>query len=158
MIKLFALDVDGTLTDGNVYMDGEGNELKQFNLQDGQGIVRLLNSGVKVVFISGRYSKATERRAEGLKITRCINGTREKLHELKALVSEWGIAPEEIAYAGDDLPDMECIEWSGLGIAVANAVPEVISAADIVTDRSGGAGAVREIAEHILKINSGEKN
>lgn len=153
MIKLFALDVDGTLTDGCVYLDGNGGESKRFDLQDGYGLVQLMRFDVKVVFISGRYSAATQQRADGLKIDRCINGTKDKLRDLKALCEEWGISREEVAFAGDDMPDAECIEWSGLGIAVANARPEIKAAADWQTECHGGYGAIRECAERILVIN-----
>lgn len=153
MIKLFALDVDGTLTDGGVYMDGNGGEFKRFDIQDGYGLVQLMAEGVKVVFISGRYSAATRQRADNLKITRCLNGTKDKLSDLKELCAEWGILPEEVAFAGDDLPDAECVEWAGLGIAVANARPELKAAADRQTACSGGHGAIRECADLILNIN-----
>ena len=157
LVKLFALDVDGTLTDGGVYMDGSGGELKRFDIQDGYGLVRLMTSGVSVVFISGRYSAATQQRADDLKITHCINGTRDKLNDLKLLCQKFGVLPEEVAFAGDDLPDLECIEWAGLGIAVANARPEIKAAADRQTVSRGGRGAVRECAELILQINGFEK-
>ncbi|MDO4560431.1 MAG: HAD-IIIA family hydrolase [bacterium] len=156
MIKLFALDVDGTLTDGGIYMDGAGNELKRFDVQDGQGIVQLLKSGVKVVFISGRYSAPTQQRADNLKITRCINGTDDKLRDLSSLAAAWGITAAETAYAGDDTPDIECVKWSGLGIAVSNAHPSVAACADFITERTGGRGAVRECADYIMKLNNGE--
>lgn len=153
MIKLFALDVDGTLTDGGVYMDGHGGEFKRFDIQDGYGLVSLLRSGVKVVFISGRHSLSTQQRADDLKITRCINGTSDKLADLKAMAIEWGIDSDEIAYAGDDMPDLECIAWSGLGMAVANAAPELLAAAAWTSPRSGGHGGVRDCADYILQKN-----
>ncbi len=156
MIKLFAMDVDGTLTDGGIYMDGAGGEMKRFDVQDGQGIALLLKRGVKVVFISGRFSAPTQRRADDLKITLCVNGVKDKLPELKRIAAELGVTAEETAYAGDDLPDVECIRWAGLGIAVANARPEVIEAAGYVTRCGGGRGAVRECADMIIKINDGE--
>ncbi len=156
MIKLFALDVDGTLTDGGIYMDGAGNELKRFDVQDGQGIVQLLRSGVKVVIISGRYSAPTQQRADNLKITCCINGTDDKLRDLSSLAAAWGITAAETAYAGDDTPDIECIKWAGLGIAVSNAHPSVAACADFITERTGGRGAVRECADYIMKLNNGE--
>jgi 3-deoxy-D-manno-octulosonate 8-phosphate phosphatase (KDO 8-P phosphatase) len=156
LIKLFALDVDGTLTDGSVYMDGEGRELKRFDIQDGYGLVSLRRAGVKVVFISGRFSKATEQRAQDLKIDLCINGTKEKLADLKKLAKQWNIERDEIAYAGDDVPDAECVGWAGLGIAVANAAGGLKAIADYVTERPGGYGAIRECAEYILKRNGAE--
>lgn len=156
MIKLFALDVDGTLTDGGVYMDGNGGELKRFDIQDGYGLVELLRSGVKVAFISGRYSAATQQRADGLGVTTCVNGTKDKLADLKKMAEQWGIEKSETAYAGDDLPDLECIKWAGLGMATANAVSEIKAAADWTSNSAGGHGAIRECAEHILRLN-GEK-
>lgn len=157
MIKIFALDVDGTLTDGGVYMDGKGAEFKRFDIRDGYGIRKLIDSGVKVYFISGRYSAATQQRADDLRITGCINGTKDKLSELKALAENLGAGPEEIAFAGDDIPDLECIEWAGMGIAVANAVREVITAADWKTESPGGFGAIRECAEKIIEMNEGRR-
>ena len=156
MIKLFAMDVDGTLTDGGIYMDGAGGEMKRFDVQDGQGIAQLLKKGVKVVFISGRFSAPTQRRAEDLKITRCVNGIKDKLPELQKIAAELGVSAEETAYAGDDLPDLECISWAGLGVAVANARPEVLKAACYVTSCRGGCGAIRECADMIIRINDGE--
>ncbi len=157
MIKLLALDVDGTLTDGGVYLDGKGNEYKRFNVQDGYGLVSLLKSGVKIVFISGRFSPATEKRANELKITACINGTDNKLAELKKIADKFEISREEVAYAGDDIPDIDCIKWSGLGIATNNAVEEVKKSSDWHTTLSGGYGAIRECADYICKINGGHR-
>lgn len=156
LIKLFAMDVDGTLTDGGVYMDGKGGEFKRFDIQDGYGIRKLIAEGVKVFFISGRYSESTDQRAGDLRITGCINGTRNKLADLQSIAEMNGLLREEVAFAGDDILDIECIEWAGLGIAVANAVDEVLEAADWKTKRPGGFGAVRECAEHILTINGGK--
>lgn len=157
MIKLFAMDVDGTLTDGGLYMDGHGGELKKFDVKDGQGIALLLKSGVKIAFISGRFCAATKQRAENLRITRLINGTADKLGELKKLAKELNITAEEIAYAGDDLPDIECIEFAGLGIAVGDAHSSVLKCASYVTKANGGHGAIRECADCILAANSAEQ-
>ncbi|MDD4159384.1 MAG: HAD hydrolase family protein [Synergistaceae bacterium] len=153
MIKLFALDVDGTLTDGGVYMDGKGGEFKRFDIQDGYGIRKLIDRDIKVFFISGRYSPATQQRAEDLRVTGCVNGTKDKLSELKTLAENYHIEREEVAFAGDDIPDIECIEWAGLGIAVANAVSQVVMIADWKTESTGGHGAIRECAEKIIQIN-----
>ena len=153
MIRLFAMDVDGTLTDGGVYMDGKGGELKRFDIQDGYGLASLLRAGVKVVFISGRFSAPTQQRAEDLKISYCINGTKNKLSDLKKLAAEWGIKQSDVAYAGDDLPDLDCLGWAGLAMAPANARKEVLAAADWITAESGGHGAIRACAEHIFEIN-----
>lgn len=156
MIRLFALDVDGTLTDGGLYMDGRGGEFKRFDVQDGYGLVELMRAGIKVVFISGRHSAPTQQRADDLKISACINGTKDKLADLQRLAREWHIERSETAYAGDDLPDMECMNWSGLALAPANARPEIKAAADWTAASRGGSGAVRECAEYILKLNGEE--
>ena len=150
MIRLLAIDVDGTLTDGSIYMDGTGNEFKRFHVQDGMGIALLRKSGVRIALISGRFSPATEKRARELQIDIVINGTEDKLETLKSICRELMIHREEVVFAGDDINDMECIKWAGTGVAVANAVPEVKEAADLVCRKEGGQGAVREVAEWIL--------
>jgi 3-deoxy-D-manno-octulosonate 8-phosphate phosphatase (KDO 8-P phosphatase) len=153
MIRLVAMDVDGTLTDGGIYMDGSGGEFKKFHVRDGYGIVKMLKLGIEVAFISGRYSKATEKRAGELGVTRVFNGTADKLADLASIAGEIGALPSEVAFIGDDIQDIPCIEWSGLGVAVGDAAEEVKAAAGIVTAAPGGAGAVREAAEHIIRYN-----
>ncbi|WP_029165922.1 KdsC family phosphatase [Aminiphilus circumscriptus] len=157
MIRLFALDVDGTLTDGGVWMDGCGNEWKRFDIQDGMGIVRLRTAGVEIAFLSGRHSAATAQRAADLGVERCVNGVLEKLPVLCRIADELGLVPEEVAFVGDDVNDIPCLRWSGLGIAVANARPEVKRNVRFVTSAAGGFGAVREAAEHVLFLNAREK-
>lgn len=156
LIKLFALDIDGTLTDDGLYMDGNGNELKRFSVRDGYGIAMLKKIGVKIAFISGRYSAATQQRADDLSIDACINGTKEKLSNLKKLAKDWGIAQEEIAYAGDDIPDLECLSWAKLGMAPSDASDPAKDAADWISHFKGGYGAIRECAEKIVEINAKE--
>ncbi|MDD2378484.1 MULTISPECIES: KdsC family phosphatase [Aminobacterium] len=153
MIKLLVLDVDGTLTDGGVYLDGRGNEFKRFDIQDGMGISRLRQGGVEVAIISGRYSPATEGRAKELGIALLQNGVKNKYEALKKLASDLALPSSQIAYAGDDVNDVECLQWVGLGFAVANAVSEAKKAADRVTTKEGGRGAIREAAEYILAYN-----
>ncbi|MBQ0055708.1 MAG: HAD-IIIA family hydrolase [Synergistaceae bacterium] len=157
MIKLFALDIDGTLTDDGVYMDGKGGEFKRFSVRDGYGIVMLKKAGIKVAFISGRYSAATQQRADNLKVDACINGTQTKLEDLKKLAEQWSIKQEEIAYAGDDIPDVECLTWSRMGMVPANASRPAKKAANWISSENGGFGAVREFAEKILELNESEK-
>jgi 3-deoxy-D-manno-octulosonate 8-phosphate phosphatase (KDO 8-P phosphatase) len=154
MIRLVAMDVDGTLTDGGFYMSGE-DEFKRFDVRDGYGIVSMIEAGIEVAFISGRYSDATGRRARDLGVFRVYNGTSDKISDLKALALEIGAEREEVAFIGDDIPDISCIEWAGLGIAVGDAAREVKDAAGIVTSAPGGAGAVREAADYILRMNAG---
>lgn len=153
MIRLVAMDIDGTLSDGAFYQDGNGNEWKRFHVRDGYGIVMLKQAGIEVAFISGRYSAATAQRANDLGVTRVINGTKDKLPDLMKMADELELEPYEVAFIGDDIPDIDCIEWSGLGIAVADACAEVLEAADWVSPAGGGEGAVRAAAEQILRIN-----
>lgn len=155
LIKLLVLDVDGTLTDGGVALDGAGGEWKRFDIQDGMGIARLQKDGVEVALISGRYSAATARRALELGIREVVNGISEKLPALKSLCCSRGFLPEEVCFVGDDINDIECIRWSGLGVAVRNARLDVKAFADWVTPSSGGHGAIRDVADHIRTLNGG---
>lgn len=153
MIRLVAMDIDGTLTDGSFYMDGEGSEFKRFNVQDGYGIVFLKKRGIEVAFISGRKSKATEQRAKDLGVLRVVNGTKDKLPDLMEMAASLGLTSKEVAFIGDDVPDVSCMEWAGLGIAVANARGEALAAADWVAPKCGGDGAVRDAVEYIIAYN-----
>lgn len=157
MIRLLALDVDGTLTDGGVYMDGLGGEFKRFDVKDGMGIGLLMKGGVEVAFISGRYSAATEQRARNLGVARIFNGVKEKLPVLAAMAMELGISMDEVAFMGDDVNDVGCMEASGLAIAPSDAVRAAREAAGYVTSAMAGRGAVREAAEHILALNGGRE-
>jgi len=152
-IKLLVLDVDGTLTDGGVYMDGRGGEFKRFDIRDGMGIVRLRGAGVRTAFLSGRRSDATAQRARDLGVDLLFNGTGEKLPVFMGLLSDLELAAEEAAYMGDDVNDVECLHAAGLAFAPADAVSEAKASADFVRLNTGGRGAVREAADHILRLN-----
>lgn len=150
-IKLLAMDVDGVLTDGMIGFDSEGREIKFFHVRDGMGICALMEKGVKVAFISGRFSEVTAHRARDLGVTLVFQGVRDKLGRLVELALELGVTREEVAYIGDDVNDIPCIEWAGFGVAVADAPAEVRNAASYVTLTRGGHGAVREVCDLILK-------
>jgi 3-deoxy-D-manno-octulosonate 8-phosphate phosphatase (KDO 8-P phosphatase) len=150
-IKLLILDVDGVLTDGHLWYDNSGEELKAFNIQDGLGIKLLLRSGVDIGIITGRRSALVARRARELGIRHVVQGREDKLIALRAMAEELAIPLKEIAYMGDDLPDLSAIRAVGFGIAVANATAVVIEHAGYKTARSGGDGAVREICDLILQ-------
>lgn len=156
MYCLLAMDVDGTLTDGGIYLSANGDEFKRFDIQDGMGIALFRKKGGKVALISGRYSIATEKRALELNVDYLVNGTADKLTSLKIIANKLGFSSAEVVYMGDDLNDIDCADWAGLGVAVANAVPELKSVATITTERSGGAGAVREVVDLVLKKNETE--
>jgi 3-deoxy-D-manno-octulosonate 8-phosphate phosphatase (KDO 8-P phosphatase) len=149
-IKLLVLDVDGVLTDGRLWYGNTGEELKAFHIQDGLGIKLLLRSGVDIAIITGRRSALVARRAKELGIRHVIQGREDKLAALETMRTELGIELEQIAYVGDDLPDLSAIRAAGLGIAVANAVAVVAEHAAHKTVRCGGDGAVREVCELIL--------
>ena len=151
MVRLFALDVDGTLTDGGVWMDGSGSEWKRFDIRDGLGLILLRRAGVEVAWISGRASPATRRRAEDLGIRLLYNGVADKLPVLRGLAEERGLSPEDVAYMGDDLPDRECLLWAGLGMAPSDAHPDILRIAGWIAARPAGFGAVREAADHLLR-------
>jgi 3-deoxy-D-manno-octulosonate 8-phosphate phosphatase (KDO 8-P phosphatase) len=154
-IRLLALDVDGTLTDGGVYMNGEGAEFKRFDIRDGMGIVRLRKAGVEIALISGRHSAATEQRARDLGIIRLCNGVADKMPVLAALVEELGITFAETAYMGEDVERRGMPPGGRPGPGSADGVPEARAAADYVTCSPAGRGAVREAAELILAGNGG---
>lgn len=150
-IRLLALDVDGVLTDGRLYFSEDGQELKTFDTQDGHGIKMLQQAGVVCAIITGRTTKLVERRARNLGIAHLLQGREDKLVALRELIAPLGITLDEVAYAGDDWPDLPAIRAAGLGVAVANAHIAVREHADYVTALEGGRGAVRELCDLLLK-------
>lgn len=148
-IKLFAMDVDGVLTDGAIVI-GPTGETKIFHVLDGLGINLALTIGIEVAWITGNRSHAVAERARQLMVREVHQGARFKSVVLKDLAARHGVTMDEIAYMGDDLNDLPALELAGVTFAPANAVPEVKSRVDFVTERSGGDGAVREAIEMIL--------
>jgi len=149
-ITLLLLDVDGVLTDGRITYNSEQQELKSFHIHDGLGIKLLQRNGVDVGIITGRNSTMVERRARELGIDLLIQGREDKAAAMKTLLASLDIALTNVAYMGDDLPDLAAIQQAGFGIAPANAVAIVRQHAKMVTSTGGGCGAVREAAEFIL--------
>ncbi|MDQ8036898.1 MAG: 3-deoxy-manno-octulosonate-8-phosphatase KdsC [Pedobacter sp.] len=150
-VRLLALDVDGVLTDGRLYFAEDGQELKTFDTQDGHGIKMLQQAGITCAIITGRSTKLVERRAKNLGIAHLLQGREDKLVALRELTAELGIALEEVAYVGDDWPDLPAILAAGLGVAVANAHSELRKRADHVTKLEGGRAAVREVCDLLLR-------
>jgi 3-deoxy-D-manno-octulosonate 8-phosphate phosphatase (KDO 8-P phosphatase) len=149
-IKMLVMDVDGTLTDGCIYIGAEGESMKAFHVQDGYAIVHLLpQMGITPVIITGRSSKIVEKRAAELRITHLHQGIADKLTKLKEVAAKLGASSEEIAYIGDDLNDLDCIRYCGHTACPADAVPEVLAAVNYVCTRNGGRGAVREFIHHL---------
>lgn len=149
-IKLAIFDVDGVLTDGRLYFLEDGSEFKTFNTLDGHGIKMLIASGVATAIISGRKTPVVERRAKNLGIEHLYQGREDKLVVLDELLARLGLNYEQVAYLGDDLPDLPVIRRVGLGIAVANAATFVRQHAHGVTQARGGEGAAREFCELIM--------
>ncbi len=153
-IKCLILDVDGVLTDGGIWLTEQGLELKRFHIHDGLGIKRLQNAGFMVAIISGRHSACVTARMAELQVKYVYQGCTDKLETFKIFIKEVGLKPNEIAYMGDDLPDLPVMQAVGLSIAVANACPEVKAIAQWHTLKNGGEGAVREICDKLLNISS----
>ena len=149
-IRLFAMDVDGVLTDGTVQIFSDGREAKVFSILDGMGLVKLARAGVAVAWISGRPSEATTLRARELKVPHLIQGRTDKAAALQELAASLGLRADECAYMGDDDIDAPAIAWAGIGAAPADSMPTPLAAARFVPHRPAGRGAVRELCEHIL--------
>jgi 3-deoxy-D-manno-octulosonate 8-phosphate phosphatase (KDO 8-P phosphatase) len=155
-IKLFLMDVDGTLTDGGVCLislpDGGGvAEMKVFSSLDGVGLKLAHIMGIRTGFITGRHSPAVAQRAEELKVEFVYLGQATKTAAFEECVKKAGVTVDEVAYMGDDLPDIPVARLSGLAVAVANAVPELKAISHYVTRMRGGEGSAREVVELILK-------
>lgn len=152
-IKLLMLDVDGVLSDGKLYFGNDGSEIKAFCTLDGQGIKMLQNSGVQVGIITGRQSNLVERRAGNLGIKLLKQGREDKLTALQELIAEFKltISLDQIAYMGDDYPDLPVIRKVGLGMTPANAHWAVAEHASWISQRNGGEGAVREACDLIMQ-------
>ncbi|UXY54118.1 KdsC family phosphatase [Pseudomonas tohonis] len=150
-IRLAVFDVDGVLTDGKLYFLVDGSEFKTFNTLDGHGIKMLINSGVRTAIISGRSTPVVERRARNLGIQHLYQGREDKMVVLDELLAELGLDYQQVAYLGDDLPDLPVIRRVGLGMAVASADAFVRQHAHGTTQARGGEGAAREFCELIMR-------
>ena len=150
-IKVVAMDVDGVLTDGRIIIDANGLETKNFDVQDGMGIVLLRQCGIKTAIISARESGVVKYRANDLKIDKVFVGAYPKVAAYDQMLKEFDVTDHEVCFMGDDVADLVVMKRSGFAVAVDNAVFEVKQAANYVTKRQGGKGAVREMIELILK-------
>ncbi len=155
-IKLFLMDVDGTLTDGGVCLisapgGGEISEMKVFNAKDGAGLTLAHIMGIKTGFITGRKSPAVQQRANEVHVDYVYLGQAKKTAAFEECLQKAGVTAEETAYMGDDLPDLPPAVRAGLAVAVADAAPELKAACHFVTSNPGGKGAAREVIELILK-------
>lgn len=160
-IKLFLMDVDGTLTDGGVCLisstvaSGSGepvvSEMKVFNSHDGQGLSLAHTMGIQTGFITGRHSPAVAKRAQELKVTFVYLGQQTKSAAFDECIQRAGVTEDEVAYMGDDLPDIALARRAGLAVCVADGAPDLAAICHFTTRRLGGRGAAREVVELILK-------
>ncbi len=150
-IRLLISDVDGVMTDGSITYTEEGIEIKSFSVMDGLGIKLLLEAGVEFCILTSRTSKATEGRARELGIERIHQGVKDKVAVYNEIISEMGLGEHEVAYIGDDLVDLPVLTRVGLAITVPNGARQLRDYCHYCTKASGGKGAVREVAELILK-------
>ena len=150
-IRLLLLDVDGVLTDGAIIVDDRGVESKQFHVRDGQGISLLLRSGVDVGFVTGRRSNVVRHRAKDLGVRLVYQGVADKLACYEEIKRDHDLKNNQIAYVGDDLIDLPVLRLVGLAVSVADGWSELSSTVDYTTLERGGRGAVREVAELLLR-------
>jgi 3-deoxy-D-manno-octulosonate 8-phosphate phosphatase (KDO 8-P phosphatase) len=157
-IKLIVLDVDGTLTDGTIYIDNNGIETKGFNVKDGFSIANGIKQGVKFAIITGRSSKIVEKRAQELGIEDVYQGVHNKIEKLDELLSKYELTYENCAYMGDDINDLPAMKRSALVGVPQDGVEEVKEYAHFIAKNNGGRGAVREFVDFILKAQGIHKN
>jgi 3-deoxy-D-manno-octulosonate 8-phosphate phosphatase (KDO 8-P phosphatase) len=153
-IKCVICDVDGVMTNGSLYYDNAGNELKAFHVHDGVGLKLLMSAGIEVAVITTSVSKLVDLRMRDLGIQHYLKGQLNKENAFKALKTKLQLDFENFAYIGDDLPDLPIIKQVGFGVAVANAASEVKKHADFQTKNEGGQGAVREVCDLILMVQN----
>lgn len=153
-IKLLSLDVDGVMTDGGLYYTDEGVQFRKFNVKDGLGVKRAIQAGVQVCIISASRQVSTLQRAEHLGIQHVRIGVEDKLAALQDIADKLGIDLHEVAHVGDDLTDVALMVHVGLPITVADGVDEAIATARYVTAKPGGAGAVREICDMLVRARA----
>ena len=150
-LRLMAFDVDGVMTDGSIYYTDAGTELKAFNALDGAGLKLLENAGIAVAIITGRKAGCVEARARNLGITRLHQGVHDKVACLRTLLDELGLDAMQAGFMGDDVMDLGAMAFCGFSAAPANAHDRTLQQATLVTRRSGGRGAVREVCDFILE-------
>lgn len=149
-IKFLVMDVDGTLTDGKIYMSGRGELFKAFNIKDGYTIYTLDKIGIVPVIITGRLSDIVARRAEELRIKECHQGISDKLAKLQDIMQRYGATLDEVAYIGDDYNDLECMRLCGYSACPADAEDDIKQQVDYVCETKAGEGAVREFVKKII--------
>lgn len=149
-IRLVVFDVDGVMTDGKLYLGADGEETKTMHVRDGLGLKRLMAAGITPAVISGRASGMVARRMAELGVEHVFLDSGNKLHDYESLLTTLALDDSQAAMMGDDLPDLELMQRASVSLAVADAVPEVLQAADWISHRNGGEGAVRQACELLI--------
>lgn len=149
-IKMLVMDVDGTLTDGKIYYGNDGELFKAFDVRDGYRLVKCEEYGIITAIITGKTSKIVECRASDLKIKEVHQGVSNKIEVLKTLIEKYSLDKSQIAYIGDDVNDIECMQYCGFSACPADAIDEVKNTVDYVCENIGGHGAVRELIDRII--------
>lgn len=157
-IKLLVLDVDGTLTDGKIYMSANGELMKAFNIKDGYVLAHLREYGIEPVIITGRESEIVKQRCKELKITELHQRIDNKLYKLKEICDKSGIGLNNVAYIGDDVNDLPCIQQCGCTACPSDAVKSVKEKVSYICETKGGEGAVREFVDYLLSNQTKEDN
>jgi len=154
-IRLLAMDFDGVLTDNRVFFGESGKEMVVCSRSDSLGIdlLRKKRPDIRLVVISKETNQVVVARCKKLHLE-CISGTDNKLEVLKEIITKGNYSPDQVAYIGNDINDLDCIQAAGIGIAVADSDPAVLHGADYITKKRGGCGAIREIADIILSLNT----
>ncbi|MEO8002629.1 MAG: HAD hydrolase family protein [Arenimonas sp.] len=150
-VRLVCFDVDGTLTDGRLYFDGEGRESKAFNVHDGQGLRLLEDNGIAVAFITARASESAKARARDLRLSHVFIGVKDKAACLKALCEQLNITTQQAAFMGDDVPDLAAMRLCALACIPANAHAWMFEHADWISSKNGGEGAARALCDLIME-------
>lgn len=150
-IKLLAFDVDGVMTDGSITYDENGVEYKTFNAKDGHGLAKMSKNGYITAIITGRNNGTVDRRATDLRVTEVYQGVRNKLPILEAIMQKYGLDFSQVAYMGDDEPDICILEKVAISACPADAVGNVQKICNFVSSRNGGRGAVRELCDFVFE-------
>jgi 3-deoxy-D-manno-octulosonate 8-phosphate phosphatase (KDO 8-P phosphatase) len=150
-IKAIVMDVDGVLTDGSIQVLENGDQVRVMNIKDGYALQLAVKSGYTLAIISGGRSQGVVSRLKGLGIQHIYMGSGEKLPVFKQFLKESGHSPEETLYMGDDMPDLPVMKFAGISIAPADAAEDILKIAQVITQKPGGKGCVREVIEQVMK-------
>ena len=150
-VEAFVFDVDGVMTDGGIIPTADGDFIRRYNAKDGYALAYAVKMGYKVCVISGGHGRLLERRLQMLGIHRYYIDCMDKITTLRSYLAEEGLDPQNVIYMGDDIPDLDCLREVGIPVCPADAAAEVLEIARYVSEFNGGAGAVRDIVEQVLR-------